>query len=343
MNLLPLVKRCVDIVEEFSIELSDIRVLTECANGPFVSTALIAAISGANVVALNSSNRYGKAQEKLQLTNELARSLGIERRISVVDSIRSDEYSTFDLVTNLGPVRPINESAIARMKPNSVIALMCEAWEVRPADVDIDSAKQHGLTVLETNEKSSRLRTFEYLGPLAFKLLSERDSDIFYGRLVVIGSGVFAAEITDFFRGWGRQVIELMPGIQNWENELASALREPCTIVFAENEVPEDLLPLEARVVVAEEGAHNFTFVHIAGALGEESLRLIGGTVVPRDVANFPQMSVTTHHVGSEPVVRLHAAGLAASGGALKAIGQGLTSREISEILERDGLGSILL
>lgn len=109
-------------IRVFSLDLGKFIVLTEAASGFYALTPLIAALAGAKtVLALTRDSRYGSAAEVKQYTMELAKHWGVENRLVVLDSREDPRVGQADIVTNLGFVRPLDATLIARLKSTAVV------------------------------------------------------------------------------------------------------------------------------------------------------------------------------------------------------------------------------
>ena len=151
------------IIEDLSLDLMGIRVLTEAASGPFVVTPLIAARAGAErVVAVARDSCYGRAQEVKEYVETWARWLGVDDQVTVSSAAARTHAGAADLVTNLAFVRPIDDDFVSRLPNDAVIALMWEPWEHRPEDLDLEACRRRGIPVLGTNEFNSLVK-YSYL------------------------------------------------------------------------------------------------------------------------------------------------------------------------------------
>ena len=83
------------------------------------------------------------------------------------------------------------------MKPTSAIPLMCEAWELRSGDVDVDACRRQGIPVLGTNEDAVEVDVFGYSGTLAVRLILEVGLEVRKCRIVVFGPDRFGPVICD--------------------------------------------------------------------------------------------------------------------------------------------------
>jgi hypothetical protein len=185
-----------EAVARCALDLKGAVVLTEAATGSYAVTPVLAARAGAaRVHAITRSTRFGSVDQVRAETLELARLLGVEDRIQVVDEKRRAIVEVADIVTNSGHVRPIDAETIEWMKPNAVIPLMYETWELRPADLDIAACHRKGILIAGTNERHPAVDVFSFLGVLAVRLLHDAGVAVFKSTVLVVCDNDFGPYI----------------------------------------------------------------------------------------------------------------------------------------------------
>ncbi len=103
-------------IKKFNLSLKDKNVLTEAANGNYIVTPIIAALTGAKVTAIAKNSKFGTIKKiKSQILN-YTRKLNLKKRIKIVTKKEKINLSKFDIVTNTGHVRPINKQMIKKLK-----------------------------------------------------------------------------------------------------------------------------------------------------------------------------------------------------------------------------------
>ena len=293
-------------VENFQLDLSGLTVLTEAASNNFSFTPLIAARAKAErVLVLSKDSKYGKGEDVARDVLALARDWGVDGKVVAIPR-HSELVGQADIVTNLGFVRPIDGSFLGRLKEEVVIPLMWETWEFRPKDLDLVECRRKGIPVLGTNEGHPLLRTFDFIGLLAVKLLMEAEIEILFSKILVIGSGAFGATVQKTLLAAGADVL------LNKANEKALDCSWPDAIVLVEHVSRELLLGQGAFINIDQLKKINpaCVIVHIAGSVDFPALKSSGLSFVPTDIAPSGHMSRTTDHLGPRPVIDLHAAGL---------------------------------
>src|SRR5262249_3575359 len=144
-------------------------------------------------------------------------------------------------------VRPIDRSFVSRLKSSAMICLMWAPWEFRDADIDRSACEQAGVPIVGTNEEHPNIRTFDYVGILAARLLLERHIEILGARISVIGSDPFGASIGKILRALGADVRSVDPtGCgSGLSKALDESFRGADAVVLAEHRDPRVLIGAE--------------------------------------------------------------------------------------------------
>src|SRR5579859_4071324 len=194
-------------IQRCKLDLRGSVVLTEAATGPYVVTPILAAMAGAErVFALTRATRHGTVEEVRDETLSLARLEGVEERVLVLTERDPSLFASADIVTNSGHVRPIGPELLGRMKDTAVIALMYEAWEFRPEDLDLAACARYGIVVGGTNERHPDIDVFSYLGILTVKLLLDAGVAVYGGSVLLLCDNPFGSFIERGLRGAGATV-----------------------------------------------------------------------------------------------------------------------------------------
>ena len=109
LRLRTLMRRAISATE---LNLSGLIILTEAASGAYATTAVIAAMAGAErVYAFARPSRHGSVAEVEAWVLRLASFVGVADRITVLDMIPQDILGSVDIVTNSGHLRPSDSTA----------------------------------------------------------------------------------------------------------------------------------------------------------------------------------------------------------------------------------------
>jgi hypothetical protein len=292
------------------------------------------------VVAVSRDSRFGLARDVAAETAAWAAELGLADRLILQTGRPVFPSGGIDLVTNLGFVRPIDDSILSRLSEYAAVTLMWEPWEARGTDIDFAAAQCRGIPVVGTNEHHPRVRTLDYVGMLAAKLLFESGSPIFATRIGVIGSPPFAPAIAARLKALGASVFVCDPKLiqtplHEWYGSLAAA---PDAVVLAEHRTPRVLIGDPDGLSPSRLDADSVQVVHICGAVDRDAVALMRN-VYPSDIAPFGWMTRTTSHVGAKPVVDLHVAGLRAGEIVVRSRRRGLTTRQAVDLAVAEGIG----
>lgn len=302
-----LAKLIAEACRRLKLDLQGMRVLTEAGSNAFCATPVIAAYAGAQVVAVTKTTAYGSAEEIASQVVELARFMGVDGKIVLTSREAVPVEPCYDIVTNLGHLRPLDAAFLSRFDPRRmVIPTMSELWELRPGDVDLAYCRQQGIPVAGTNEMHPDVDCFRTVGTLAAKLLLERGFQLRNEAYLVIGHDAFGRVIADYLRACGAH-IELVHPQQAGQTDLASY----AALVVADYTWPHLIIgpggSLDPQAIAVEKGLE---VIQVAGANDVASCDALGVPVYPHMHLPPRRMSFTLAHVGAKPVIDLHAGGL---------------------------------
>ncbi len=328
-RLVALIRRTIAFLE---LDLSGLCVLTEAASGPYVVTPVIAALAGAaRVIALTRASRYGSVEAVIAQTEALAELCGLSVQVRdvaqpMLPGLTSEAgnpsrpaavevwterapalFAAADIVVNLGFVRPLDAAAVAAMKPSAVVPLMCEAWEIRPGDIDLAACRRRGIPVIATNEDYPGLEVFAYSGWLALKMLFAAQVEVHKGAVAVVSSDKFGPVIAARLRQAGAQV-HLLPHLRG----AADVLRRLDALIIADYTREDPIIGPAGDVTAAVLAATcpAATVIQFAGIVDVAGLLAHGLAVYPGVDLPPHRMARTLADLGPRPVIELHAAGL---------------------------------
>jgi hypothetical protein len=289
------------------LDLTDITVLTEAATGAYGITSVIGAMAGAKCVhALVRPSRYGSVSDVRAWTAELATAADVSGCINVVEEITSDILARVDLLTNSGHLRPLTANLIDQLPGTAVIALMFEAWEFRPQDIDFAACARRGIPIVGVNERHAAVDVFSYLGPLCVKHLLDCGFAVHGNRIGLLCDNAFAAPMAKGLRGQGANV-EVFPEAKAIFNDgwdvIMVALQPTLSprIGFAE------------ALQIAAVTPPGTTVVQFWGDVHRDALMASGLKVWPSEAPPTGHMAALLSDIGPEPIVRLQTGGLRAA------------------------------
>lgn len=308
-NPLRLVKLIRDTIVFLKLDLSGLVILTEAASGAYVVTPVIATMAKAKqVFALTHESQYANVKEVIAQTRALETLCEIDSGIEVYTERSLDLFAKADIVTNLGFVRPIDAEAVSVMKQSCVVPLMCEAWEIRGDDVDLDACRDKGIVVLGTNEDYPGLEVFTYGGLLCMKMLFDAQIEIHKSKIIVVSSDKFGPVIEQQLIQAGAKTFlkRSLRGINDQE------LAEADVLVVADYTRKEMIIGSDGDITAEyiRSVAPDVTIILFAGRVDFSSLVEYGIAVHPEAQPEAHKMSLTLAGLGPRPVIELHAAGL---------------------------------
>jgi len=289
------------------LDLSAMTVLTEAASGAYGVTAIIAAMAGArHVCALTRSSRYGSVPEVRDWTLQLANAAGVAERINIIEEVSPDILGSVDIVTNSGHLRPLTAALINCLPDSAVIALMFEAWEFRPEDVDLQACIRRGIPVVGVNERHETLDVFSFLGPLCVKQLHDCGLPVCNNKIALVCDNDFADPIWHGLAGLGAHVRVfadvMMVSADQWD---------AAVIALSPTSEPR-IGHAEARHFAAVLPPHAVT-VQFWGDVDRHAAMSHNLHVWPTQPPSAAHMGVLLSEIGPDPIVRLQTGGLRAA------------------------------
>lgn len=184
-------------IRDLNLDLKGLTILTEAGTGLFLLTPIIAGLSGAKkVYALSKTTKYGSFEEIKEQLKQLSLLFEIDTlKIELFEKENFHNFSEIDIVTNLGHVRPINEDLLRKLNKNAVISYMCEAWEHRQQDLDIELCQKYNIPVFATNEDYPKVDCFRGTGLIALQMIFESKISLIDSHVCIISRDKFGKEI----------------------------------------------------------------------------------------------------------------------------------------------------
>ncbi|WP_460935673.1 hypothetical protein [Phycicoccus ginsengisoli] len=314
------------VLDELDLDLAGRVVLTEAATGPYVVTALLAALAGAEVFAFAKDTAYGTAERAIDATRSAGSGLDLRHEVTYLTELAPEVVAAADVITNSGQLRPLDESLLRHAKDSVVLPLMYEAWEWREGDLDLAYARRRGMTVGATNERHPGVDVFGYLGDMAVKQVFDAGTTPYRNRFVLVANNDFGPYIA---RVLGRVCAGLavvapdeqrnsyadLPGV-DWvggfpQVRLPAAYRAAEAVVFTAYPFDRTWIGHGAPIDVAGLAASldHPLVLRYAGDVDVPALEAHGVRCFPAVVPSG-HMGVLPSAVGFDPVIRLQAGGL---------------------------------
>lgn len=296
-------------ITHLQVDLTNEVVLTETGSNYYVYMPIIAALCGAKkVYALAKDSSYGKASDHIAVCSQLANQLQLSQ-IEFFENQLSDEvFVDTTIVTNSGALRPLTADFLAQFKQSIVLPLMFEAWEIRPADLDIHYCQKHHIKVAGTSEHHPDVAVFRYSGLLAMKLAFEAGFEVCGNTIIVISNDDFGKTIHAYFTEQGA-VVHWVPAPE----EAIPYLSEADFVFIAKYDESRNYFSDKDAIFATEQINKLYpelVFVHLYGNVDVDYCEQNGISIYPKKQGKAQVMTQTLGYVGLEPILKLQTAGL---------------------------------
>lgn len=303
--------RSISLIEQSikfnNLDLTNKVVFTEAASGEFIYTPIIAAMAGAKkVYAIAGDSRYASKEEVLKDTYLFAELCNVKDKIEVV--FDKEKISEADIVTNLGFVRPIDKKTIDNMKENAVVPYMCEAWEVREGDVDINYCKKRNINVMGTNENFAGLDVFNFSGPLALKMLFDCGIEVYKGKIIILSNDKFGRVIFNTLS----KICSDVTLVDKITSDNIEVLKDADALIVADYTSNECFIGADKLLSgkMLSELSKSITVIQFAGLIDINELDKNAISYYPEYTVGSVRMGKTLAYLGPKPIIDLHCAGL---------------------------------
>jgi len=308
MNLHHISKLISNTIDLLDLDLTGFTVLTEAASGYYAVTPVIAAMAHADrVIALTSNSPYASVQEVISQTRALEQACGQNGRIEIHSKRSPDLFSQADIITNLGFVRPIDNDIIALLKPTAVIPYMCEGWEIRATDVDLNACWKKEIPVLGTNEEYPKLNILSYCGWLCIKMMMNAHIEPSHANILIVSGDKFGPVIVKLFKKLGlsaKLVVSLRGAFE--------MLLQSDVIIIADYTRDDEIIGSHGDIS-PEVLAHinpSISIIQFAGINNVEEILHNDIMIYPETKLQPHRMALTLSELGPRPVIELHTLGL---------------------------------
>lgn len=294
-------------IHDLELNLSELTVLTEAANGCFIVSPIIACLANAKkVIAIGKDSKYGTFDDAKQQILKFAEISNID--ISYLDIINKKDFNNYqqiDIVANLGHVRPLNHELLSKLKKTAVISFMSESWEFRKDDLDLDFCRKQKIKVSGLNENFKYVNCFVETGLLALKMLIETRASLPNANIIVISRDNFGKQIS-------RTLLNLCKKV-----ELISDFTLLSPKIFNDTDIVIVADFHYKNCIIGDNGLIDpswiKTYAHIIQFCGNNNITDIekkGIQIYPNIVLAPHRMSQTLGDVSDRSIIRLHTGGL---------------------------------
>lgn len=291
-----------------ALDLNNLVVATEAGSGPFLYSSLAAALAGARkVIAVAPDSVYATHQEISKKIDNLASAWGIASNCISVVSSREEIPAGIDIFLNLGFIRPLDASLLAKGSLNAVVSYMCEAWEYRPGDLDLQFCRELSIPVAGVNEDYQGFGVFESCGQLALKLLFEAGVEVAGCKVGLLSDDPFGDVIEIALLANSSQVFRVKSASE-LSLEHASHLDALVVASYSDSDDVLKELGFSFESLVAKNPA--IKIIQFSGAIDVEAVVAAGLDIYPAARLQPYRMSKTLSYLGARPVLALHSLGL---------------------------------
>jgi len=292
------------------LDLRDLVVFTEAASKNYVVTPIIAAMAGARVYAITRNSTYGKAKDIENYTYKFAEFCNVKDKISVIFEKKEEIISKANIITNLGFVRPIDKNFLDMMNKDAVISYMCETWEFRTSDLDLNECKSKEIPVLGTNEHYPNLGIFDFVGNLCMKMLFNMEFEIYKNKIIIINNDMFGGVIKKCLENNGAEVYL----VKNLKSETNRQYLHNADILIVADYLNNDILiGGDDAQISAEDLKYYSRFISVIQFAGDVDVKHLEDYNIPyypkKRIGTF-RMGMTLAELGPKPIIDLHSAGL---------------------------------
>jgi hypothetical protein len=341
------------IVKELQLDLRGLNVLTECASGAYAFTPVLCCMAGAQVFAVGRDSLHGRFNTNRKRLERMLRKVGALDRCKIDQNVPDDVWKQVDIVTNLGFVRPISRKQIYLLKQTSTVALMYDASEFRTQDIDLEACRRKNIAVVGTNEGSSFINFYPYIGMMALKLLFNLGCEIYRSEIALLGSRFIGNSIA--------KTLETLGMNFDWFTPTGRERRKRCypysqLRMLLSKEHLDALVCAEfwdQRVLIGKKAAISFARLrgrypgvrlgHICGKIDGKDLKQSGIRFLPQRLAGVHHLSYQLADLGYKPVMELNGMGLRAGAIVTRARREGLTVAQALRYVVQYGNGQKVL
>ncbi len=297
-------------VKKLELDLSRFTVLTEVGSGYFVFTPIIAAMANAKkIYAWTRDSQYGKAEANVRLCRAIMNNLNLKTDIEFAVNERPEKHiASADIITNLGFVRPIHESLLKHVSSNCVVSGMCEGWELRPSDINVQFCLENKIPIAGVWENHPDVKIFDACGHLAVKMSLAAGYEVYQNIIIVWSDDHFGDVISKAFKNFGAKEVIVTTDIKI----LMEKVKEVDFIFFSDYDEMREIIGESGfiNLEVLKEANNGIGIVHLYGNINSQYIKDIGLNVYPTKNGKAMAMTFTLAHLGPIPMINLHAAGL---------------------------------
>ena len=198
---------------------------------------------------------------------------GRSARLEIMRRIHPHQWNHVDILVSCPRTRPISRSTVEYLRPNSVVALMAEPWELSPEMVDLNACSEMRVKVAAPNLEHPAINLLPDLARLCCRLLQDAGIDARDRRIAVLCDTPLRRYIEDALIKQGARVTVLAH-----PQMLLPEMWDAVVVALRPAEKPSMDINGLARV---SEAAHGSLLIQFSGEIDRLAARDFGLRVWP--------------------------------------------------------------
>jgi hypothetical protein len=300
-----LIKEAINFLK---LDLTGYTVLTEAASGNYAVTPIIALMANADrVIGITDNSKYATTTEVISQTRALEKLCNLKKQTEIYTTKDTNIISEADIITNLGFVRPLDHTVISAMKSTAVIPYMCEGWEFRKTDIDLDACKRKDIPVLGTNERHP-IDILSYCGWLCIHMMFQAKLNIPCSRILIVSDDKFGSII----RGQLKKLGLFTRSINSLKELQTDKLKLFDVLIIADYTSNYEIIGSKGDISPYEIAQINpsLYIIQFAGKNNVQEILKHNLHIYPESNIISHRMALTLAELGPQPVIELHSLGL---------------------------------
>lgn len=321
-SVIDAIRECIGTLQ---LDLDGQVVVTGAGFGSEAITATAAALAGARRVFALTAERKKHARSPATSWDalDLATDAGHSARLEILRRMHPHHWNDVDILVSCPRTLPISRSTVEYLRPNSVVALMAEPWELSPEMVDLNACSEMQVKVAAPNLEHPSINLHPDLARLCCRLLHDAGINARDTRIALLCDTPCRRYIEDALIEQGARVT-----VFAHPQMLLPEMWDAVVVALRPAEKPSMDINGLARVF---EAAHGSLLIQFSGEIDRLAARYFGLRVWPPRKPARGQLGVSSEILGWHPTIRRLVGGLKAAEMARRGAD-----------LRRDGIGSIV-
>ncbi|TPN85065.1 hypothetical protein FJ988_10635 [Mesorhizobium sp. CU3] len=296
-----------ECIEKFQLDLDGQVVVTGAGFGSEAITATAAALAGARSVFALTAERKKHARSPATSWDalDLATHAGQSARLEIMRRMHPHHWNDVDILVSCPRTRPISRSTVEYLRPNSVVALMAEPWELSPEMVDLNACCEMQVKVAAPNLENPTINLLPDLARLCCRLVHDAGINARDTRIAVLCDTPCRRYIEDALIELGARVT-----VFAHPQMLVPEMWDAVVVALRPAEKPSMDINGLARVFEAARGS---LLIQFSGEIDRLAARYFGLRVWPPRKPGRGQLGIAPELLGWNPTIRRIVGGLKAA------------------------------